>query len=672
MGSVPHIIKPAAGGRRPAAACIVQVQYDRAAAGFTSSTRRLTWRAGSLSFVTYRAGRAGRRRVAHFTDAETFWRTLVSYVGKRPEVWLISWGLRELAAAVGVWDRLEDGTLRMTGTDPAADPAGGGGGGGEWSGYCVLQSPPTIIYLRLGAAGPKLRWVDPANYGVDSLAGMIAERYPDWRPGAAEGEDADGRAATSPVLCNAVESWWHGWLDMVAGLDLGSVQSTAASQAMHAYRHRYMSDTIHIHADPAATALERAALYSGRCECRYLGHVFQSDIEEMNWQHQRPGEPTLLADGPVYHLDVNSLYPAVARGAAVPARLKRWTDRATVEELQAAAAAGPVFARVLIETQEPTVPVRLAKPDATLPRRVNGEVPAEGGPVEAGVIWPVGRFWTTLAGPELKLAARHGRILAVSEMAEYEGKRLFGLWVDDLYQTVQACKAAGNAATAAAAKRVLNALFGKFAQRDRSWQPWPSELASEPYAQWWGRDVITSDVIQWRSFGWNVERMVDVGESYDAFPAVTAWINSLARVWLWRLISIAGPPNVLYYDTDSLWVTPAGGRRLAEAGAVDRAALGKLKVVGQHRHVRFYGIKHYRADGRTVHAGIPATARPAGEGRAIIEQGVPTETYLWQHRSPQPELAVRVVRTVHAYRHGRVVEGGRVEPHRVVDVPDSR
>ena len=59
---------------------------------------------------------------------------------------------------------------------------------------------------------------------------------------------------------------------------------------------------------------------------------------------------------------------------------------------------------------------------------------------------------------------------------------------------------------------------------------------------------------------------------------LAAYITAGARSMLCRAIVIAGPENVYYCDTDSLFVNAEGFRRLQAAGLLHEDMLGLFKL----------------------------------------------------------------------------------------------
>lgn len=665
-----HSIKPASGGKSLSQVVIIQAEYAREKKPGTDAVSTLQVVGGTVISYRLRRGEKVGRRVLHFATREQAWSALERSAQPGTLTWVFSFGVRELAAALGLWDLFLEDMASLTGEDHADGPRKPQGKPGRWRGYCVLESPPTVIQFKLKDRPGHFRWVDVQNYGVDSLGQLLADLC---HPGHVSGEgcaEYDDGGDRPRVKAEAVEAFVTDYLAAVDLLQLGSVQSTAASQAMHAYRFRFLDGPLEVHGNKEACELERQALFTGRCECRHVGPVYGDEL--LLWNHQQTAQvgPARLAEGGIWHLDVNSLYPFVALDAVVPTCLRMVHDSPPLDMLERLASTGLVFARVKIVTEEPAYPCRVDTLDLTRGRSIPGVATDPLGRIDPLVIWPVGEFWTSLAGPELRHAVERDRVVACSRLALYDGWNAFGRWVRELHASRQHFQRSGRYGMATVCKRLLNSLFGKFAQLDKKWQDRPEKVHDEPFDQWWRVDEDSGEARQWRSFAWNVQELCRGGESNDSMPAVTAWITSLGRMHLWHWLNVAGPSNVLYHDTDSLWVNGAGYQAVKAAKGIHPDMLGCWKVVGMHKRAKFMGIKHYVADDRLVCAGLPRDAKRQGDTFATGRQVVPPEAFLWQGRKPGAEEAEVRYTVERTYRHGVVSYCGTVRPLRVMDTAD--
>jgi hypothetical protein len=323
--------------------------------------------------------------------------------------------------------------------------------------FCVVDEPITIIAVKNSKTQGRVVFVDLMNWFPVPLAEI--------------GESLGIEKKTMPEFSADNETWFNycerdseitfkafvGLLQWTKANDLCMFRYTAASQAMAAYRHRYMEKPIFVHDCEPIRKLERDSFYGGRTECWKLG-----DIDEMAFQY-----------------DVNSLYPYVMRQAEYPFVLDRFDDTAELSETIPNIDFSRATAEVEIETRNPIYPMR----------------------TPAGVLFPVGRFETTLCGRELENAYYRKEIRRVGKWAEYRTAPIFKLWVDDLWELRTAHKLAGDNIYAMFAKALMNSLFGKFAQLSPRWENMQHVMPALPWASWCEVNVNAGSVDKYRSFG---------------------------------------------------------------------------------------------------------------------------------------------------------------------------
>lgn len=554
--------------------------------------------------------------------------------------WLMSWQAREVVAAIGLWDQLERGDYVTEGSDPYAATDANGGKPGDSPGYLVLDGPPTIITFRHAERPGRYTWLDPQNYGVRS---MCDYNHDILRVGANDPElSGESWINNAPPVrwCNAVAEWLETYFRAVIDLDLGGPEHTAATQAMQGFRHAYMGHAIHIHDSATALEFERHALYGGRCECRYVGYLHSGAKPGILPGHAVDAAAVRYDVGPITHFDVNSLYPAVAKDAMLPVRLAGMSKHVGHNTLIAACKNCCVVAWCHVTTSVPVAPLRH----------------------EGLTVFPIGTFQTVLCGPEILLVLKSGGNVRALYMAVYEGRPIYTKWVRQLHAARLNYDVQGRHGMADVCKRILNASFGKWAQRSKKWVDYPEHIPPGPYMQWLQRCGETDELESWRSIAWNVQRLCPQGESNESFPAITAYINSLGRVRLWELIEAAGQTNVYYYDTDSLIVNDAGRERLLSSGQVEGKTLGRLKVVGSYSNLRIMGRQAYMADGKLTLSGANSPAIAIDASHALALKAAPLQHYLVKGEQPGLDRHTARVRTTRRYLHGHVLPDGSVRP----------
>lgn len=585
------------------------------------------------------AGRPGAIREVCGTDEDGWWSSLEWLLRRGGVTWIISCPAGQAFALLGVWRRIEDGSLTVSGTDSRNDacrhgavqemrtrirPAGQdrqqgheadvsvvrqdairrrrsvgavrrGSGQGATGGYLVLQDPPTVLHARVAGTTGSIHWVDARNYGVN-----IADH------------DESARERVQRL---------HGFsLGMIGTLKshgLGSLRDTAGSQAMHSFRKKHLRSVMLCHTVRQALDLEGASYYGGRCEAYRIGRI----------------------EGPVYHYDVRSLYPSVCSSHLLPVRLRGVC--LDVPDVLAGQRSDLAYwiADVTIQTDEPAYPVR----DGTL------------------MVFPLGRFRTVLAGPELVDACERNRVVAWHAAASYDCEPALKSYADEMDQIRRDAEESGNVPLKQWSKAMSVCLPGKLGQKDRRWVTVGSWAGFGYYAEWHQKDK-SGKWVRWRTVA-GITQYEHVGDwHHDSVPAVASYITSAGRISLLSLLRACGWDNCYYCDTDSLFCSPLGSGRLVAAGLVRTGEMGYLRQEGVYHEMEIRGLKDYTVDGRRVLAGLPkGTQDNAGD----------TDAYWWQpwiglatqrRQRPTADVVLKRYNRVQPYRHGTILAGGKVVP----------
>lgn len=528
-------------------------------------------------------------RSACGATADGFWTGMAECLNRSRGATLICSCTRQAAAALQLWEGLENGEVTIAGNDHRQGPSGGrnvsglpqgsgdnvvaepkqvdegmvrgmrhtvgkGRGNGRGSsrngserrpGIMIVQDPPVVMELRLEGSQYKLTWLDAANYSVD-----CATEYGD-----------------TPETARRLAEWFISAAATLKSLGDCGWQNTAGSQAMHLYRSSYLDASILSHTHPVASGLERDALFGGRCECFRIGRVA----------------------GNVHLFDIRSMYPYLCSVLSVPVRLCRTVERPTMDELRLLDPALFCIAEVAIETDEPNYPVR------------NGDA----------VVYPAGRFWTTICGVELAHAMQAGHVRGVRRIAIYESESAIKRYAEALYTLRRLYDSRCDMVQSAYIKRLMNSVVGKFAQTDRRWMDCPNGESAFEWGEWWGAGP-EGDSVRWRSLAGYVQREEKGGWSHGAVPAITVCITSAGRARLRETMDAARRENVVYCDTDAIIVNDFGSELLTLAGWIRPGEWGYLQHVESADGCTIYGDKKYTIGKRSRYSG--ASTRPS-EGR---------------------------------------------------------
>lgn len=425
------------------------------------------------------------------------------------------------------------------------------------------------------------------------------------------------------------------------GNNLGGFCITAASQALQAFRFRFMKHKIFPVDDEEVIEYERKAYHGGRTECFHIGDLSSKNIK-------------------VY--DINSMYPYVMKENYYPVYAKYIIDSPSDKQL-----------RKLLRDF-------CAIADVTLRTKENAYAHVH----ERRLIFPVGCFRTTLSTPELLYAIDHDHLFDVHRVILYNKAKIFVDYVNFFYKNRLMYKKLNNLPYITLTKLFLNCLYGKFGQQGCDQTIKPTYDFQKPYRHriidletgktYWETGLINTEILD-----------VDGEKPRHTFTAIAAHVTAYARMYLWKLIKKAGQDHVFYCDTDSLFVDSVGEHNIRRY--IDAMELGKLKLEKQPHSMRIYGLKDYVIDGKMTIKGIRKNAKhlTKDEMKAYLrDDKLSDERYLelrdsiWkQEQFESLKSAIKNERTDKAfvkyvikklrreYTKGIVTRSGKIKPFRL-------
>lgn len=400
---------------------------------------------------------------------------------------------------------------------------------------------------------------------------------------------------------------------------------TKGSTAMAAYLLSHYHKRIYIHNNQQAIDLERDSYRGGRTECFYLG-----DLENEKY----------------YIVDVNSLYPFVMRDNPYPVKYKKITQKIVPYTLQKLLKDTAVVAKVLIETDEPAYAVRRER-----------------------TIFPIGRFWVTLATPELKYALEHNHIVKIEQVVVYEQENIFSSYVDRFYNLRQRFRDTDNSEYEELCKVMLNSLYGKFGQKAEVWKkigvcPDEPDRVEICYVEGCKRTKAIRYLLG------EIFELEGYREPFNSFPAIAAHVAAYGRMYLYELMKQAGEGNYFYCDTDSLFLNEVGLQNLGDK--LENKRLGGLKVIEEMTSVNIRGLKDYTIGEKEVIKGVRKLAIKIGDG--VYEQELwPSFKGLLRRQHPNVYAIETIRKTLNRnYTKGTVNPNGSVQPLVLAETfPDS-
>lgn len=471
-------------------------------------------------------------------------------------------------------------------------------------------------------------WLPVALQGIAKAVGKVKPPLPD-DPGR-RGELRARCRADVDILATAV-------LDLMAWWDrenLGNWSLTGAGCGWNAYRHMTTGPRVLIDPDPAARAFERSALYGGRREAFVIGP-----------------QPT----GRYLEMDLRNAYPTAAARYPLPVKRVRAFDTLEADHAFLRAPNYGVIARALVRLDQPAVPMRWARQ----------------------VFHPVGRFWTTLASPELEPLIAAGKVEAIGPGYAYRTGMPMADWARWVIALANGEIDGAPEVARLAGKHWSRAVIGKWASRSTELTEWgpapnPGWHLEEAWHAGAGAPASVVDIAGTRYAA--VRNL----ESDNAFPAVTVWVESLVRRALTAAMDTMAAGLVLTCDTDGMIVADNARAALEQtlepayrsrsklwAGAADHLTAATtaaepftLVEKAAHAEIDVAGPVHWRT---------PTVRRLSGVRGDAVETEPGTFTFMtwpklaWQLQHGRPDGYVRARRTVRLggpYTHRWVLEDG--------------
>lgn len=579
-------------------------------------------------------GQVTRRCEATGETAESFWTFLDRVSDKWRTTWVFAHNIGFDVTLLGFLDKLDRGEFTMR---PLyrKDKNGKATASPSWSGRFICDGPNTIIRTR--TTDKRFTFVDTGNYFPSPLEeigpsfGLPQLAKPDSPKDAAGWLRRCRRDVeiVERVVTTLITNWIRE--------DCGAFQPTAASLAFTNWRHTCPiltpdGDSVDMVCDPNAKRhdMEREAFYGPRVTTYFVGKVPE----------------------PVWHVDVNSLYPFVMREHSYPRRYVRDGYRVAPAKLEAESRAYGIVGEVFLRTGRDAFPVR----------------------IDGRQCHVVGNFWTTLCGPELHRALRLGVVVKTGRVQYYSVAPMFRAWCDKWYARKQRADRRGEAGKPDRefSKLIMLSLSGKYAQHGRRWEDVPGHHATERWGGYthrlsgvgdpiqiaWARgnglgDNInehTGRLVNCRGIAGHAQILQTTGDPAHAFPAVSGFIAAHAREYMLGIIQGMPERSVYYLAVDGMIVSRKGLAHLEAAGLLHPDELGYFKVKGPYKHCRIRGANDYELDSERIVAGWRAKAK--------AKDGVGQVLQVWERlqstiaQGPQWTVRVREM-PVTSYRYDR-------------------
>ena len=371
---------------------------------------------------------------------------------------------------------------------------------------------------------------------------------------------------------------------------LGNWSVSGAGCGFRAMRHTIPAKSITLIQDQDASNLARAAIYGGKRYC---------------WRHgpQPPGRYIEL-DFTAAHATCGASYP-------LPVKAGAWFDQLDPHHMAVDGRLAVVIAECEVETDVPRFPCRIG-----------------------GRVWyPVGRFRTTLASPEIAWARDLGCLRSIGRGQFHYTSGAMTPFFKRVLDIGHPRNETHPPVIRAMWKQWGRSVIGKFAQRGYDVKR-TNMLTDKVWHYEKAQDWETGEEYWLVHFGGYIHEARPAGDGSNAYPAVLALVESYERVALGRTADLLGPASLIQCDTDGIWVdagalesgAPTGlGFRLADnvrevriplAIDVVNAQLGALQLREKHTvgRIAIWGPQNYDAGPYTRQAGRPSGLREVQDG----------------------------------------------------------
>lgn len=422
------------------------------------------------------------------------------------------------------------------------------------------------------------------------------------------------------VLCTIMKQ--H--IAFVISNDLGSFKPTIAGQAMTAFRHRFMHHDLLVHDYYDILEMEKNSYRGGRCEVFKMGKF-----------------------NDVTCLDINSMYPYVMKTKDYPTKLisSEILTNVPLLNIERVISAGTfILAECSLNMKKPVIACKRDK-----------------------LLFPIGKIKQTITSPEIEYILNNpdcGKIVSFDKVVYYYKANIFSEYVDFFYALRQS---SDNLAIKQMSKILLNGLYGKFGQHNSTIPELVTdEITRKVYLEFMTKndtmEVIDDISGKYVRIGNDIYCITKKDGEFarDSIPIIASAVTSYARMLLWELIQTAGSENVLYCDTDSLFVNKDGLANLKSY--INPNELGKLKIE-KSSSCNIRGAKDYTFNGKIKLKGIKENATKISEN-TYIQQQFYTKNQRYRDGTPDGIVVVKQVvkKLSRNYDKGIVHRNGDVRP----------
>lgn len=483
--------------------------------------------------------------------------------------------------------------------------------------FVVLQNPPMMI-RAFRPDGQSIFLSDTFQWITSSLKGIGLNLG--FEKGIDPGQDAPFAERMAycrqdvDVLDMALRRIWT-WLK---GQKIKAFHPTRAGQSRLIFTEKYEHQKIKYHDNADASAMDRHAYYGGRTDLWYVGEK----------------------EGPIYQLDINSLYPYVMKENWYPC------------ELLESGREGMTMKRLIKERPRSfTAEVWLNTDDTPYPVR-NRE----------GTWFCKGKVRTILTGPELFEAVQSDHVVKIGRYNRYRLCMLFDQFVSDFWVMRKAAQDRKDKTQDTIVKLLMNSLYGKFGQQTGEWMFHDSGMPPEYYGEGIVAGMNTSEDVDWRCLGGHVFHRWGKHEAPKSFIAIASYVTSYARCLMddWRYK--AGQGNVYYQATDSLYCNQEAYDQVEGLGGIQPTVLGKFKNELTHNKLKFIGIHRLEREGEMLKLRGEGKNTKIGNGLFEVKMWESFQSGLFAGHISEVFIRTLTKKLSGKYRRQRILPDGSTEP----------
>lgn len=474
-------------------------------------------------------------------------------------------------------------------------------------------------WMRLGKGKRILTMVDSASWfpkPLEEIAKLVGIPKPKLPTETDQLALWHARCRADVAIMEAAVLQLLDWWDQN---ELGRFNISGPACGWNAYRHRETVDRVVIDPTQAFQDQDRLCYHGGRRGTWTIG------------EHNA---------GPFTELDFVAAYPTVAAELPLPMSRAYQFESLPIDHRTIGSERWGITARVRVRTDVPRWPLRIG-----------------------GSTWyPVGEFWTHLAGPDIAEARRLGCLLEIGEGWAHRLGYAMAPWAQWVLNVQNGYDPTAPQVARVAAKAWGRSVIGKWAARGyEKIKLGPAPASGWGYEEGWDHNSgVHGGMVDLGGTRWWVAA---TGQADNAYPAIPAWVESEVRVRLNRVIEALGPGAVMQCDTDGMIIAertvgtvaahghlvappsvPAAGRLQWCLDQIDPVAAPLvLRAKRRLAHVTILGPQHLVRDGHRRFAGLPGMAQPikacsscgadedagCGCGAELVDPGDRFKVKLW-------------------------------------------